>query len=665
MSSSAEQQSTEIAHHAPKISSLGDLTKLSIAALGVVYGDIGTSPLYAMKECFSGEHGVSVTPANILGIVSLVFWSLTLVIVVKYMMFVMRADNHGEGGILALLALLKPKPGGKPSRSVMVYVLLGLFGASLLYGDGVITPAISVLSAVEGLGANRESPTTLGAVGEPTSVTGLALNMTSILSSRPFIVGATVAILVVLFLAQKRGTARVGAVFGPTMLVWLLTIGGIGLSWIVRHPSVLVALNPIYAANFFVEHGWHGFLILGAVVLCITGGEALYADMGHFGRKPIRAAWFMTVYPALILCYFGQGALLLERGAVENPFYGMVSGFWRYPLVAIATLATIVASQALISGAYSLTQQAVQLGYWPRVTIKHTSGEAEGQIYVPEVNSALMIACIALVLSMQESSKLAAAYGIAVTGTMSITSILFYGVARRWGWGRFWTGFLVACFLVVDLCFFGANVTKIHEGGWFPLAVGVGIFTLMRTWHAGRVRLGEAIRSATLPMDTFLADLEQMKPYRVKGTAIFMTSNPDGAPPAMLHHFKHNKVLHEQVVLLSIQTRHVPEIGPAGRIERVVDLGQGFYQVVAVYGFMQTPNVIEVLRLCQAAGLKTNASDTSFFLGRETLIIGERRGMAKWRKALFAFMSRNARPANAFFSIPSNRVVELGTQIEL
>ncbi|MCL2722859.1 MAG: potassium transporter Kup [Polyangiaceae bacterium] len=640
--SSAPAQAGEVTH-APQIHGLGDLSKLSLAALGVVYGDIGTSPLYSLKECFSGEHGVPVTPANVLGVVSLVFWSLTLVIVVKYMIFVMRADNHGEGGILALLALLKPKV-GKETRSVRTYVMLGLFGAALLYGDGVITPAISVLSAVEGLGAG-------GASG--------------ILASRTFIVALTVVILIMLFLAQRRGTAGVGAVFGPTMLVWLLTIGGIGLSWIIKHPSVLAAVSPTYAIQFFAAHGVHGFLILGAVVLCITGGEALYADMGHFGRKPIRAAWFCVVYPALILCYFGQASLLIERGAADNPFFDMVSGVWRYPLVAIATLATIVASQALISGAFSMTQQAVQLGYWPRVTIKHTSGTAEGQIYIPEINSGLMIACSALVLTLQESSKLAAAYGIAVTGTMSITSLLFYGVARRWGWSRFWSMGLVVCFLFVDLSFFTANVDKVSEGGWFPLAVGLGIFTLMTTWHRGRARLGEFVRAATLPISVFLEDLAQTKPQRVRGTAIFMTSNPDGAPPAMLHHFKHNKVLHEQVVLLSIQTWHVPEITESGRIERIADLGQGFFQVIAAYGFMQTPNVIDLMRRCRAAGLETHTADTTFFLGRETLLITDRRGMAKWRKALFSFMSRNARPANAFFSIPPNRVIELGTQIEL
>ena len=405
--------------------------------------------------------------------------------------------------------------------------------------------------------------------------------------------------------------------------------------------------------------------MLGAVVLCITGGEALYADMGHFGRKPIRAAWFAIVFPALLLNYFGQGALLLERGAVENPFYELVSPDFRYPLTLIATLAAIVASQALISGAFSLTQSAVQLGYWPRVTIKHTSGDAEGQIYIPEINGAMMVGCVALVLAWQESSKFAAAYGIAVTGTMAITSILFYGVARRWGWSVPVAGGLVALFLTFDLAFFGANVHKVADGGYLPLVVGIGIFAAMRTWHAGRARLYAAILEATLPMKAFLADLAETKPHRVSGTAIFMTSNLDGAPPALLHHFKHNKTLHQNVVLLSIQTRHVPEVPLDERIESVVDLGQGFWQVTAVYGFMQSPRVLEVLDECKKRGIDVKASDTSFFLGRETLVLTNKKGMAGWRKALFAYMSRNARPANAFFQIPANRVVELGTHIEL
>jgi KUP system potassium uptake protein len=637
---SAEAEQTE-GGHAPKINNFGDLAKLSLGALGIVYGDIGTSPLYAMRECFLPEHGISVNQESVLGIVSLFFWSLLLVIVVKYLLFVMRADNHGEGGILSLLALLKPKGGETQTRKVGLYVILGLFGAALLYGDGVITPVVSVLGAVEGLAVENAFFT------------------------KPVIMTIAVVILVALFMAQRRGTAGVGLIFGPTMLAWFLTIGALGFVWVARRPDVLAAVNPVYAARFFAAHGKAGFLALGAVVLCITGGEALYADMGHFGKKPIRLAWFVLVFPALLLNYFGQGALLLEKGAVESPFYAMVEGGWRYPLVGLATLAAIVASQALISGAFSLTQSAVQLGYWPRVTIRHTSGTAEGQIYVPEINSALLVGCIVLVLAFGESTKLAAAYGIAVTGTMSITSVLFYGVVRKWGWSRPLAGSLVLAFLCVDLPFLIANVNKFVEGGWFPLAVGVVIFVLMTTWNRGRARLYEAIRAVTLPMSDFLADLEVNNPHRVPGTAIFMTSNPDGVPPAMLHHFKHNKVLHEQVVLLAIQTRHVPEVQASARIEKVAELGNGFFQVVAVYGFMQTPNVMDVLDSCEKRGLHTKANDRSFYLGRETLVVSDGKGMAKWRKMLFAYMSRNARPANMFFQIPPNRVVELGTQIEL
>ena len=630
-------------NHAPSIVSRTDLAKVSLGALGIVYGDIGTSPLYAVQECFGKEYGLAVTQANVIGIVSLIFWSLVMVVIVKYLTFIMRADNHGEGGILALLALLKTK-GEKPRGMVMVYVLLGLFGAALLYGDGIITPGVSVLGAVEGLGQANQGGT---------------------LFTKPVIVTISVVILLGLFAAQKRGTSGVGTVFGPTMLIWFLVIAFLGVKWIIRRPDVLQGVDPRWAIRFFFAHGIHGFLVLGAVVLCITGGEALYADMGHFGKKPIRVAWFVVVFPALIANYFGQAAVLLEKGPVEKPFYEMVDGFWRYPLTAIATAAAIVASQALISGAFSLTQSAVQLGYWPRVTIKHTSGRAEGQIYIPEVNRALMVGCIALVLWWQEASKFAAAYGIAVTGTMSITSILFYGVARRWGWHPLAAGALVALFLVFDLAFFGANIHKVAEGGWFPLAVGVLIFTAMTTWFRGRARLYEAIKAATLPMKLFLEDIAMTKPHRVQGTAIFMTSNPEGAPPAMLHHFKHNKVLHKHVVLLAIHTKHIPEVPDSERIAKTAELGEGLWQVIATYGFMQTPNVLEVLDRARAAGVPIDEKDTSFFLGRETLLLTDSKGMARWRKAVFSYMSRNARPANAFFQIPPNRVVELGTHIEL
>ncbi|MBX3207618.1 MAG: potassium transporter Kup [Labilithrix sp.] len=631
-----------VVSHAPKIASRADLARLSLAALGVVYGDIGTSPLYALRECFKAPHGVAVTRENVLGVESLFIWSLTLVIVVKYLTFVMRADNRGEGGILALLALLKERSQESGRRTMAVYVALGLFGTALLYGDGVITPAISVLGATEGLAA------------------------TTSFFSTPIIMALAIAIIVALFLGQRFGTAKVGAVFGPAILLWFVTIGGLGVRWIAERPEVLLAVDPRHAVGFFLAHRIHGFLVLGFVVLCVTGGEALSADMGHFGKAPIRVAWFTVAFPALLANYLGQGALLLAKGPVDNSFFEMAPGSGRYGLVALATVAAIIASQAMISGAFSVTQQAVQLGYWPRVTIKHTSGTAEGQIYVPEVSFAMMVGSIALVLAFQDSSRFASAYGIAVTGTMTATSILFYGVARRlWGWRPVAAGALVAMFLGVDLAFFGANVHKIADGGWFPLVVGVAIFTLMTTWRRGRELLGRAFLKEALPLDAFMADLSVTGAHRVAGTAVFMTSNPNGVPAVLLHFFKHSKVLHEQVVFLSIATEHVPEIARADLIEEIRDLGHGFTQVRARYGFTQTPNVLELMEVCAERGFETRAADTSYFLGRETLLVTRAPGMARWRKMLFAVMSRNARPANAFFQIPPNRVVELGAQIEL
>jgi KUP system potassium uptake protein len=652
---------------APRIGSRADLLKLALAALGVVYGDIGTSPLYTIKECFApaaptpaleGVLGTSLhsiikewfvlpslelSPQNVLGVLSLIFWSLTLAVVLKYLTFVMRADNRGEGGILALLALIMPRVSptlGWAKKGGLI--LLALFGTALLFADGMITPAITVLGAVEGLEV-----------------------ATSALQS--FVVPISLGILILLFLVQKRGTAGVAAVFGPAMVLWFVTIAALGVPWIARRPEVLAAVLPWHAVRFFLDHGWNGFLILGAVVLCITGAEALYADMGHFGPRPIRLAWYTMVLPALLLNYFGQGAALLEGGkaVLSNPFFALAPASLLYPVVAIATLAAVIASQALISGSFSLAQQAMQLGYSPRLHIVHTSSEARGQIYVTEINSLLMLACCGLVLSFRSSSNLAAAYGVSVTGTMAITSILIYAVMReRWGWSRLRAGSLVGLFLCVDLPFFVANLWKISHGGWFPLVVGLGLFSVLTTWKRGRTILADEMKKGLLPIDQFLPSLVAERPARVRGTAVFMTSNQDFVPPVLLHHFRHNKVLHEQVILLYVVTERVPEVPASERVE-IKDLDHGFYQIVARYGFMQSPNVPEILRRCGAKGLKVVEEETSYFLGRETLLTSGRSPLPRWRKALFAFLSRNARPATAFFGIPPNRVVEMGMQVEL
>ncbi|HSB54684.1 MAG TPA: potassium transporter Kup [Gemmatimonadales bacterium] len=622
------------------------LAGLALAALGVVYGDIGTSPLYALRECFTGEHGLPPTVDNVLGILSLIVWSLNFVVSFKYISLVMRADNRGEGGILALMALVRSKRATGNLRVRRFLLLLGLFGAALLYGDGVITPAISVLGAMEGL-----------------KVVAPAFD--------PFVVPITVAILLALFLFQKRGTAGVGLVFGPITLIWFICITLLGIRGILLDPSVIRALNPWYAVNFFAEDGLRGFLILGAVVLVFTGGEALYADMGHFGKRPIRVAWFGLVLPALLLNYFGQGALLLhDPSAAHNPFYALVPTPLLIPMIVVATAAAIVASQALISGAFSLTQQAVQLGYSPRVTIKHTSHTEAGQIYIPEVNQALAVACIGLVLAYRSSSNLAAAYGIAVTGTMTITTVLYYEVMRaRWNWPLWKAGGLAGLFLLVDATFFSANLVKVPSGGWFPIVVAIGIFTLMATWKQGRILLSGIMRENALPMDLFLRDIARRKPPRVPGVAVFLTSDASGAPPVLLHHLKHNQVLHERVILLSVVTKEIPVVPEEDRL-RSASLGEGFCQVIAHYGFMESPDVPAIIGALsqpppRGLGLTVNLMQTTFYLGRETLIATGRTKMATWRKKLFIVMTRNAQSAATFFRLPPNRVVELGAQIQL
>ncbi len=609
--------------------------KVTLTALGIVFGDVGTSPLYAMRECF-GPHGVAPTHAHVMGVLSLIFWSLTLVISIKYLAFVMRADNRGGGGILALMALATS---GAPRRTNTAIVLLGLFGAALLYGDGMITPAISVMSAVEGLGVAAPSLTR-------------------------FVEPITVIILVALFLFQRRGTAGVGAIFGTVTLLWFVVIGALGALHIADEPQVLEALSPVHGALFLAETGPRGFLVLGAVFLVVTGAEALYADMGHFGKQPIRAGWFGVVFPALLLNYLGQGAVLLDDpSAAVNPFYRLAPPWAMYPLVALSTLATIIASQAIISGAFSLTRQATMLGYWPRIQIDNTSSEAIGQIYVPTINWLLMFAAIGLVVGFESSSNLAAAYGIAVTMTMVITTLLAYVVAHEvWGWRRITAALVSGVFLVPDLAFFGANAVKIEHGGWFPLLVAGVLFLLMSTWKRGRLLLFEQIRTRIVPLASFFDLMKRGEALRVPGAAVFMTSNSEGTPPALMYNYLHNHVVHEQVVLLTIRTEEVARIPDAERVTTEV-LADGFVRVVAHYGFMEEPDVPALL--ARANTLSPPMKDTTFFLGRETLIAEGLHGMSRWRERLFALMARNAERAMSYFRLPPERVMEVGSQIRL
>ncbi len=612
---------------------------LAIAAIGVVYGDIGTSPLYTLKEVFNGPHAVPVTQANVYGILSLVFWALMLVVSAKYVMFIMRADNRGEGGIMALtsLALRVVEPG----RRAWWLSALGVFGAALFYADGMITPAISVLSAVEGL-----------EVATP--------------AFEPFVLPIALVLLGALFVMQRRGTGGVGAIFGPVMLCWFAVLALLGLGGIVLHPEILGAINPLWALRFFADQPLIGWLALGAVVLAITGGEALYADMGHFGRRPIKYGWFLVVFPALYLNYLGQGALILDHpDNLRNPFYLLVPGPLVYPMVALAACATIIASQAVISGAFSLTRQAVQLGYAPRMRTVHTSEKEIGQIYVPGVNWMLLGAVIALVVGFQSSSALASAYGIAVTLTMMIDTLLAFVVVRAlWRWSLTQSLAFLAIFITVDFAFFSATMTKVVSGGWFPLLIGGLIFTALTTWKRGRALLNDRIRLDTIPMDVFIQSLFNEPPPRVAGTAVFLTTWPEGVPRALLHNLVHNKVLHERVVLLNVETADVPYL-PEGERLRLEPLDYGFWRLWVRYGFKDEPDIPAALAGCGKLGLKFDLMNTSFFLGRESLVsrIGSR--MPGWREKLFILMFRNAGSAADYFRIPPNRVVELGTQVEL
>ncbi|MCP3732986.1 potassium transporter Kup [Sphingomonas sp. MG17] len=618
------------------------LWKLGLGAIGIVFGDIGTSPLYAFRETFAGHHPLALDPPHIMGVISLMFWSMMIVVTLKYVTLIMRADNKGEGGSLALLALINRESGQK--RWTAGIVILGVFATALFYGDSMITPAVSVLSAVEGL-----------AVAAP--------------GFSNWVQPIVIAILVFLFSIQRTGTARVGAMFGPIMLIYFATIATLGVISAAQTPEVLWAFLPTYALNFFLIDPVAAFLALGSVVLAVTGAEALYADMGHFGRKPIRFSWLWFVLPALMCNYMGQGALLMrDASAVHSPFYFLAPEYLRLPLVGIATMAAIIASQAVITGAFSVTQQGIQLGFIPRLRISHTSADTAGQIYIPLINWALMIAIILLVLTFQTSSNLTAAYGIAVTGAMLIDNFLIAVVLfTLWKWKKRYAIPLLAVFFLVDLAYFAANLTKVPDGGWFPLLAGIAIFTLLTTWAKGRRLMVERMREGAMPIKVFIQSAASSA-TRVPGTAVFMTSTPDGVPHALLHNLKHNKVLHERVILLTVKIADVPFVPDEKRV-KLDDLGQGFHRMLMFYGFMQEADVPAALKEAGACGTACggtfNMMDTSFFLSRQTLLASDRPGMHIWREKLFAWMLRNAESAMEFFRLPTNRVVELGSQVEI
>ncbi|MCA1979451.1 MAG: potassium transporter Kup [Thiobacillus sp.] len=616
------------------------LPALTLAALGVVYGDIGTSPLYALKEVFgNADHAVPITPENVLGILSLLAWTLLLVVTVKYAAFIMRANNHGEGGIMALIALVHRN--SQTARQTRALVVLGLFGAALFYGDGIITPAISVLSAVEGL-----------EVATP--------------AFKPWVIPITLGILFGLFWVQRHGTGRVGGLFGPITTLWFVALGALGIANIVQAPQVLSALSPHHAAAFFIAQPGLAFLSMGAVFLAVTGAETLYADMGHFGTRPVRLAWLGLVLPALTLNYFGQGALLLaEPAAIAHPFYHMAPDWALYPMVILAGAATVIASQAVISGVYSITHQAIQLGYAPRMHVQHTSSSERGQIYLPGVNWALFLAVVAVVLGFGSSSNVAAAYGISVSGTMIITTVLVYAVARRvWGWGALQSGLLFGAFLVIDLAFFSANLLKFADGGWFPLSVAAAILLLMTTWKQGRALLKARRDRDAMPLDAFVQSMSAGSVPTVPGTAVFLTPNPEQVPHSLLHSLKHYKSLHERVVILNVRFTDAPYVPEARRV-RVEHLGGRFHRVEVRFGFMDRPDLPGALHRCAESGLACDLDNTSFFLGRETMIPRRKSDMSWWREKLFIALSRNAGTVADYFGLPPNRIVELGAQIVL
>jgi KUP system potassium uptake protein len=615
---------------------------LALGSLGVVFGDIGTSPLYALRQCFSQDYGIMISPENVLGVLSLIFWALMIIISFKYVSFVMRADNNGEGGILALLALVVAKKGNRNSvRYRRVLLSIGIFGAALLYGDGMITPAISVLSAVEGL-----------KIATPVF--------------DHYVIPFTIVILCALFLFQRRGTGSVGAIFGPIMLLWFCTLAVLGARWVLVVPEVLVSINPIYAVDFFMRNRATGFFVLGAVFLVVTGGEALYADMGHFGKRPIRMGWFAIVLPALLINYFGQGALLLQSPeALRNPFYYLAPPWGFYPLMCLATAATVIASQAVISGAYSLTRQAMQLGYVPRLEIRHSSPEEIGQVYVPWVNWVLLIGTIGLVVGFGSSANLAGAYGVAVVTTMVLTTILAFACMHIcWGWSIVSAAALAVCLLAVDLSFFTANIPKIGQGAWVPLAIAALVYILFTTWKRGRTLLRERFRREQISVDVLLKDLAEHPPIRTPGTAVFMDSNPSGIPRTLVHNLKHNHVLHERVILLTIINEEVPRIPWPEKLE-IHELAPDLFRIIAHCGFMETPNVPAILHYAERDGLEYKPMETTFFLGRETLVLSRSRGMTYWHRRLFAVLSRNAQQATLHYGIPPNRAIEIGAQVEM